>query len=253
MQQNVLVISGLSSASNIGLARSIRMITDMGHLPYPVLTAIDTSKDKKHPVAPFIVPTDNVIEQLSVSMNARILNAVQIGYIGDIATQKSVCELLREHKNRRLIPIAANPCLPIDEKDQDALTQAVNSFAQDICPLADIITPSVREAEALTGITINEPTDMVKAAESLLEYGCKTVLLRNGEFQENQTTHLLVNDTSQLTFSAPRLLKKSPDRRSGFGNAFAAAIVVSLAKGQNYEACIERALVQVKRMSLSEL
>lgn len=253
MQQNVLVISGLSSASNIGLARSIRMVTDMGHLPYPILTAVDTTKDKKMPLPAFIIPSDVVINQLSVSMSVRILNAVQLGYVGDIETQKRICTLLKDHKVKRMIPIAANPCLPIDEKNPEALTEAVNSFIQDICPIADIITPSVREAEALTGITINDPTDMVKAAESLLEYGCKTVLLRNGEFQENQTTHLLVTDNSQLTFSAPRLLKKSPDRRSGFGNAFAAAIVVSLAKGQNYEACVERAIVQVKRMALSEL
>ena len=46
MQQNILVISGLSSASPLGLTRSIRMITDMGHLAHPVVTSIDTTKDK---------------------------------------------------------------------------------------------------------------------------------------------------------------------------------------------------------------
>ncbi len=253
MQQNVLVISGLSSASNVGLARSMRMVTDMGHLPYPIVTAIDTTKDKKHPVPAFYLPAETIINQLSISMGARLLNAVQIGYIGDIDTQKKICAVLREHKAKRHIPVAANPCLPIDEKDQAKLDAAIESFKHDICPLADIITPSVREAEHLTGITIADPTDMVKATDMLLGFGCKTVLLRNGEFQENQTTHLLATSNAQLTFGAPRLLRKIPDRRTGFGNAFAAALVVSLAKGQNYEAAVERALVQVKRMALSEL
>ena len=231
----------------------MRMITDMGHLPHPIVTAIDTTKDKKSPLPVFLLPVENVLDQLSVSMGSRILNAVQLGFIGDLETQTKICGILKDYKAKRMIPIASNPCLPIDEKDEMKLNAAIEAYKTDICPITDIITPSVREAEALTGVIINDPTDMVKAAETLLGFGCKTVLLRNGEFQENQTTHLLVTDNSQLTFSAPRLLRKMPDRRSGFGNAFAAAIVVSLAKGQNYEACVERALVQVKRMSLSEL
>lgn len=253
MQQNVLIVSGLSSTTNVGLLRSMRMVTDMGHLPFPVLTAIETGKDKKDPASRFIIPEETVLAQLLATTQGRIFNAVQIGCFGTIETQKKTCAYLQDHKVKRMIPVVANPCLPIEEQDESALAEAVQAFIQNVCPLANLITPSIREAEALTGQPIHNAESALKAAETLLTFGCSTVFLRNGEFQENQTTHYLVTESAQLTFSAPRLLRKSPDRRSGFGSAFASAIAIGLAKGQNYESCIERALVQVKRMSLSEL
>lgn len=254
MQQNVLIISNLSSATSIGFGRTIRVITEMGHIPHPVLTGFDTSPGKKTDAGEqTLLPRELVAAQLQRTLDNRIINAVMVGATGLSDAQKDMALALGEYKKKRLIPIVANPCLPIDENDPGQLTDSVTDFMRDIAPLADLITPSVREAEALTGMIIDTPEMMIKAAEKLLADGCHTVFMHAGDFQENQTTYQLVTPSAQLAFSAPRLVRKIVDRRRGYGSVLASALAVCLGKGQNYEMGIERALVQMKRMALSEM
>ncbi len=254
MQHNILVLSSFFSRTGTGLSRAMRMINDMGHIPRPVISAINTSKDLGASRKDlFCIPSDVVMAQVERTIESWPVDAIKLGFIGAAETQTKISERLAQLKKERGVPIVLNPCLLNDDGNSQATLDEVNALKRDLFLIADVVTPSVAEAEALTGMTIRDLNDMQNAADMLLTLGPRAVLLRGGDFQEDQVIDLLATDTAQLTFNAPRLLRNNVSGRSGFGGVVACAIAVGLAKGQNFEVCVENALTQIKKMYLSEL
>ena len=57
---------------------------------------------------------------------------------------------------------------------------AIQTLKQKLLKKALLITPNIPEAEVLTKIKIKNLNDMIKAAQILLEFGVKNVLLKGG-------------------------------------------------------------------------
>lgn len=255
MQHNILILSSFFSRTGTGLSRAMRMVTEMGHLPRPVISAINTAPADAprgdHDL--FYIPPEIVMAQLDRTLESFPVQAIKVGFIGAAATQTRLSERLVRLKNDHNVPIVLNPCLLSDSGNSQSSLEEVNALKRDLFLIADIVTPSVAEAERLTGMTIRDLSDMQQAADMLLTLGPRAVLLRGGDFQEEQVIDLLATDTAQMTFTTPRLLRSNISARSGFGGVVACAIAVGLAKGQNFETCVENALMQIKRMYLSEM
>jgi hydroxymethylpyrimidine/phosphomethylpyrimidine kinase len=49
-----------------------------------------------------------------------------------------------------------------------------------LCPLADLITPNIPEAERITGIDITVSDDIERAAEKMRSLGARNVLIKGG-------------------------------------------------------------------------
>ena len=58
--------------------------------------------------------------------------------------------------------------------------EALETMKRLILPLADVLTPNLPEAEALTGLSIRRDKDMQKAAQMMMETGAKSVVIRRG-------------------------------------------------------------------------
>ena len=67
--------------------------------------------------------------------------------------------------------------MPVDPAARETLVRR-------LLPHAALITPNVREAEALSGLTIQEPDDLAAAARQLLELGPGAVLVKGGKVEE---------------------------------------------------------------------
>lgn len=94
--------------------------------------------------------------------------------------------------------------------------------------LVDVIRPNATEAEALTGICVQDCTSARKAARALLNRGVRAVAVQAGS-----EGNLLVWRDGE------RLLPKLPVRcvdATGAGDAFAAGVAVGLAEGRAFEA-----------------
>jgi hydroxymethylpyrimidine/phosphomethylpyrimidine kinase len=255
MQHNILILSSFFSRTGAGLSRAMRMVTEMGHMPRPVISAINTAAadTPRSDRDLFYIPPDVVLDQLERTLESFPVQAIKVGFIGAATTQTRLSERLTTLRKEHKVPIVLNPCLLTDSGNPQSSLEEVNALKRDLFLISDIVTPSVAEAEKLTGMTIRDLDDMQQAADMLLTLGPRAVLVRGGDFQEDQVFDLLATDTAQMTFSAPRLLRNSISARSGFGGVVACAIAVGLAKGQNFETCVENALVQIKRMYLSEM
>jgi len=93
--------------------------------------------------------------------------------------------------------------------------------------LVDVIRPNAHEAEALTGIRVNNRSSARRAAQALIRRGVKTAIVQAGDDGD-----LLVS--ARLEKWLPRLRVKTVDA-TGAGDAFAAALSVALAEGQSLE------------------
>lgn len=95
----------------------------------------------------------------------------------------------------------------------------------------DLLTPNETETEILTGMTIKNDKDAVKAAKSLLSKGVKQVIVTMGK-----NGCVLVNDSTEKMFSPHKV---DAVDTTGAGDAFNGGLVFAMANGKNMDEAIE--------------
>ena len=61
---------------------------------------------------------------------------------------------------------------------------AINAYKEFLIPQAEILTPNIFEANLLANTNIKDMNDVEKASERILDYGCKSVLIKGGGIHE---------------------------------------------------------------------
>ncbi len=102
-----------------------------------------------------------------------------------------------------------------------------------ILRLADVVSPNETELEALTGHEVSGRVSAREAAESLLDLGAKTVVLKLGS-----DGAMLVTRKGSKHFPAHKVKAVDP---TAAGDAFTAALTVQLAAGDDIEDAIRYA------------
>jgi len=120
---------------------------------------------------------------------------------------------------------------------------ARETLIQRLLPRAALITPNVREAEALSGLPIREPDDLAAVGRRLLELGPAAVLVKGGHLPGETVTDWLIWPEGAEAFTAPRVDSRETH---GAGCTLASAIAVGLAQGLPLTAAVRRALAYVR-------
>jgi hydroxymethylpyrimidine/phosphomethylpyrimidine kinase len=116
--------------------------------------------------------------------------------------------------------------------------EAVDALKQRLLPLADLVTPNIPEAEALSGLTISGPDDMEAAAIAILAMGPTSVLLKGGHLSENRLVDVLVTPLGAERFESTRIETR---HTHGTGCTLASAIATGLAQGLVLDEAVGRA------------
>ena len=114
---------------------------------------------------------------------------------------------------------------------------AVQTLAEELLPIATLVTPNIPEAQILSGMTIKNKEDMIAAAKQMSDrYHC-AVLLKGGHSINDANDLLCVN--GELTwFEGKRI--NNPNTH-GTGCTLSSAIASNLAKGFTLEESVQRA------------
>ncbi|MEG1658331.1 MAG: bifunctional hydroxymethylpyrimidine kinase/phosphomethylpyrimidine kinase, partial [Oscillibacter sp.] len=107
----------------------------------------------------------------------------------------------------------------------------------ELFPLAEIITPNLPEAEALSGLSIGNREDMLTAAERVGQLLPGAVLLKGGHLQDSADDLLWQNGRAQW-FRAARVKNEN---NHGSGCTLSSAIACQLALGQTLAEAVARA------------
>ena len=95
----------------------------------------------------------------------------------------------------------------------------------EIYKFVDVITPNEGELRILSGLRPDDPADTVKLAKDLLAQGVKNVIVTRGS-----KGALIVEENGQTT-AVPGIPVRVVDT-TGAGDAFNAALAISLAEGR---------------------
>ena len=233
----VLTIAGFDPSSGAGVTADIKTIAAHGCYGIACITAITVQStsgvQKVEPVDVELV--SETLEELAADFE---ISAIRIGMLGAGKVAKAVADFLavpsasrgtgKNLSKARYANIVLDPILK-SSSGADLLDSAgTKVLIERLIPLADVLTPNIDEAAAITGVKIKEPDDMKVAAAKLHEMGAPSVVVTGGHLDKaiDLLSYTTKRGIEQEIFKAERQRSTSTH---GTGCAFATAMACQLA------------------------
>lgn len=187
------------------------------------------------------IPPDLLRKQITTLLDDVTVHAVKTGMLLDAETIEIVAELLKKYRLTKYVLdpiIRSSTGFPILKKDD------IELLKKTLLPQALLVTPNLKEAEALAGLSVRTEKEMERAAMEIRALGPRYVLVKGGHLEGGPALDLLVGASKPQRFSRPRIQHR---RLHGAGCVLAAAVTAGLAGGLSVEQAVRRAKVFVHR------
>jgi len=223
----VLTIAGFDPSSGAGVTADIKTIAAHGCYGVACITALTVQSTagvrRVEAVDPVLV-TDTLQELASDIAIA----AVHIGMLGSAKVVKAVGEFLAQSGKAKVPNVVLDPILRSTSGAELLDSAGTKLLIEKLIPLADVITPNVDEAAALTGRKVTDLEQMRSAAAALHEMGSRAVVITGGHLEKaiDLLSFRTKRGVEQEVFKAERQRSNSIH---GTGCAFASAIACHLA------------------------
>lgn len=233
MQGRVLIIAGSDSGGGAGVQADIKTVTALGGYAMTAITAVTVQNTLGvfgvHPI-----PLNVVAAQARAVLDDLGADVVKTGMLGSRETVALVAGLLAEAD----LPVVIDPVMMAKGGEPLLGSDAVDAVRELLVPHAALLTPNAPEAEALTGLPVEDEAGLRRAGAALLEQGARAVLMKGGHIEGGTIVDLLVWSDGERRFESPRF----PGRNThGTGCTLASACAAGLARGLALEAAVERA------------
>ena len=224
----VLTIAGFDPSSGAGVTADIKTIAAHSCYGVACITALTVQSTagvrRVEPVDPGIVR--ETLEELASDIE---LSAVRIGMLGSGRVAKVVADFLDSRSGKSRLPnVVLDPILRSSSGAELLDGAGVRLLVEQLLPLADVVTPNVDEAAAMTGLRVTDLEEMKAAAVRLHEMGASAVVITGGHL--DKAIDLLSFKTrggvEHEVFKADRQRSNSTH---GTGCAFATAMACHLA------------------------
>jgi hydroxymethylpyrimidine/phosphomethylpyrimidine kinase len=223
----VLTIAGFDPSSGAGITADIKTIA--AHECYGVacITALTVQSTlgvrRVEPIAAQLI--SETLEELVSDLEVA---AVHIGMLGGWEAVRAVAAFLGK---ARLPHVVLDPILKSSSGADLVDAAGAKLLIEALLPLAEVVTPNLDEAAALTGLAVTDLAQMREAADRLHVLGAANVVVTGGHLEK--ATDLLSFTTAR---GIEREVFKADRQRSasthGTGCAFATALACHLAHGR---------------------
>lgn len=231
--KTALSIAGSDPSGGAGIQADIKTMTLNGVYAMSVVTAM-TAQNTKGVSAILETDADFLGKELDAVFEDIFPDAVKIGMAASKRIIEKTAEKLSFYNAKNIV---ADPVMIATSGASLIGREAVFALKEKLLPLADLITPNIPEAKALSGTDINNEYDMIKVAEKLSrELGC-SVLIKGGH-RKDSADDILFCDGRVVFFRGKRI--GNPNTH-GTGCTLSSAIAANLAKGYPLEKAVERA------------
>jgi hydroxymethylpyrimidine/phosphomethylpyrimidine kinase len=237
----VLSIAGFDPTSGAGVTADIKTIAAHGCYGVACITALTVQStrgvSRVLPVEPALLA--NTLNELAEDM---AISAVHIGMLGTRDSARAVAAFLREGGFRSIV---LDPVLKSSSGAELLDPPGKALLVKQLIPLADVITPNVDEAAALTGLAVTGLAEMKAAAAKLHEMGAGAVVVTGGHLTE--PTDVLSVSTGEegilVEEFTGRKLKSASTH--GTGCAFSTSLACHLAQGRSLPEAVRLAKAYV--------
>lgn len=100
-------------------------------------------------------------------------------------------------------PIILDPVIVFKENADYSVNEMRDLFISQLFPLATVITPNLKEAEILTGLSVKSKSEMKEAAKLLHDFGAKNVVIKEEiALTKNKPLTLLMMEKLFMNYQA---------------------------------------------------
>jgi len=231
----VLVVAGSDSSGGAGIQADIKTITALGGYAATAITALTaqntTGVASVQPIEPAFVA-----HQMKVVLEDIGADVLKTGMLHSAAVIEAVAGVYRMMSAGMVYVL--DPVMIAKGGHRLLDISAVDALKNRLLPLADLVTPNIPEAQALTNIRIEGPDQMEAAAKKILDFGPGSVLLKGGHLKGSQLYDVLVTSLGSEWFETERIDTR---HTHGTGCTLASAIATGLAQGLVLDKAVCRA------------
>lgn len=248
-QKKIALINDLAGYGRCAISVQLPIISALKVQCCPLPTSIFSNNTafKEYYMEDF---TQNMLPYMEAwEKNKFRFDGICTGFLGS-PKQVSVIEtFLKKFKTKETV-VVVDPIMGDNGKLYAASTEEMCSKLKKLVGCADICTPNLTEACALTGTAYKEKwskKEIAELAEKVLEAGCQKVVITGivqGGYIANYCCERVGNDG--VTGSYVRC-KKAGAQRCGTGDVFTAIVAAEAVKGTDFREAVKKAAVFVKR------
>ncbi|XP_015581786.1 thiamine biosynthetic bifunctional enzyme TH1, chloroplastic isoform X2 [Ricinus communis] len=223
---HVLSVAGSDSGAGAGIQADLKACAARGVYCSTVITAV-TAQNTAGVQGVDIVRNDFVAEQLKSVLSDMQVDVVKTGMLPSIGIVKILHQNLREFPVRALV---VDPVMVSTSGDVLAGPSIVSCFREELLPMANIVTPNIKEASALLGgMPLETLADMRSAAKLLHALGPQNVLVKGGDLPDSlDAVDIFFDGEDYHELRSSRIKTRNTH---GTGCTLASCIAAELAKG----------------------
>ena len=227
----VLIIAGSDSSGGAGIQADIKTVTALGSYAMTAVTAV-TCQNTKGVKAISSIPTKNVQKQITMVLEDIGTNAVKIGMLHNTSIIKCVHRILKNYKVKNIV---LDPVMIAKGGSRLVNNNSIKYLKKLLLPLCNVVTPNIPEAEVLTGYSILNKEDMIKAAKKIISMGAKNVLIKGGHLKNKMIFDILVSKKEIKIFPKRKIKTKNTH---GTGCTLSSALATCLSQKKNiFKSC----------------
>ena len=225
-KSKVLIIAGSDSSGGAGVQADIKTVTALGSYAMTAITAV-TSQNTigVQDIKP--IPIKNLKTQITMVLDDIGTNAVKIGMLHNAGVIKCVYKILKKYKLKNIV---LDPVMIAKGGAKLVNRNSIKYLKKLLLPLCDVVTPNIPEAEVLTGYSISNKAEMIKAAKKIISMGAKNVLLKGGHLKNKMIFDILVSRKKVKIFPKRKIKTK---HTHGTGCTLSSALATCLSQKKN--------------------
>jgi hydroxymethylpyrimidine/phosphomethylpyrimidine kinase len=219
-----LTIAGSDSGGGAGIQADLKTMLALGVHGMSVITAV-TAQNSLGVQGYWELPAESVRQQFGSVVDDIGVDAVKTGMLASAVLVETVADLLTGVG----APVVVDPVGVSKHGDPLLAADAVATVRERLLPLATIVTPNLYEVAQLTGVKVDDESDMPAAAEAVKALGPGWVLVKGGHLP-GESADLLWDGEHAYWFRSERYETR---HTHGTGCTLASAIAAHLAQGRS--------------------
>ena len=224
-KSKILIIAGSDSSGGAGVQADIKTVTSLGSYAMTAVTAV-TAQNTKGVYAVIPIKPKEIEKQITYSCKDIKPNAIKIGMLHSSKVIISVASALKKIKTSKII---LDPVMIAKGGARLINQSAIKTLKNKLIKKAYLLTPNIPEAEVLTNTKIKNLDDMIYAAQILIKFGVKNVLIKGGHRKSKYLEDILLNHKEIKIFKNKKIKTRNTH---GTGCTLSSAIATFLSCGK---------------------
>jgi hydroxymethylpyrimidine/phosphomethylpyrimidine kinase len=234
----VLSIAGFDPSGGAGVLADIKTFAAFGCFGAAVITSLTFQNTTG--VFGAEHQTGRVIRgQIDPLLDDYQIAGVKIGMLPTREAIDVVAEVIEKHSLKNIV---VDPVMVSTSGHELVAGDVARHLSERLFPLANLITPNIPEAAALTSLEIDNVEEMAAAARKLQGI-CPAVLVKGGHLKD-EAADVLVQDSGMRIFRTALVQTRNTH---GTGCTLSSAIAALLACGSDLSTAVARAKAYVTR------